>query len=71
MMFDHHRPNCPNAKAPSATGDCFCDCHSFAQPLVWPNGSDVAFPVGWTEQEAREWRRRNGLAPPSEPGSGP
>jgi hypothetical protein len=71
-MFDHHRPDCPNANArASASGDHFCDCHDCAEPRIGPDGREVAFPAGWTQAQAREWRRKNGLLPPSEPGSGP
>jgi len=71
-MFNHHRSGCPKADDTlSASGDYFCDCHSFSQPQVGPDGNEVAFPAGWTEMQAREWRQKNGLAPPSQPGSGP
>jgi hypothetical protein len=73
MTFQHHMPGCPHSgeDVQSASGDYFCDCHVFSEPQVGPNGRDVAFPVGWTEIQAREWRQKNHLAPPSEPGSGP
>jgi hypothetical protein len=71
MAFNHHRPGCPNSdQQDPATGDYFCDCHTFSRPQIGPNGSDIAFPVGWTEIQAREWRKKNGLAPPSQPGAG-
>jgi hypothetical protein len=35
------------------------------------NGTDVAWPAGWTEKEAAEWRARNGLVQPSKPEAGP
>ena len=31
----------------------------------------LTWPDGWDEEKKAEWRRRNGLAPPSEPGAGP
>lgn len=73
MAFAHHQPGCSRSKeaGESPSGNYFCDCHSFSQPQIGPNGTDVSFPVGWTEALAAEWRARNHLAPPSEPGSGP
>jgi hypothetical protein len=53
------------------SGDYFCDCHDFPEPRIGPDGREVAFPAGWTQAQAREWRQKNGLLPPSEPGSGP
>jgi hypothetical protein len=51
--------------------DLFCDCHRWVEPQVLAEGSNIAWPAGWGEKQAEEWRRRNGLARPSEPGSGP
>jgi hypothetical protein len=72
-----HRPGCPHyGKVPEADLegthlDLFCDCHDNATPQVLANGSDIAWPAGWNEQMASEWRSQNGLVPPSEPGAGP
>jgi hypothetical protein len=51
--------------------DLFCDCHSWTEPVILKNGTDIAWPAGWDAKLADEWRRRNDLAPPSEPGAGP
>jgi hypothetical protein len=48
--------------------DVFCNCHRFTDPKILPNGTDIAWPAGWDEKQAAEWRVRNNLAPPSEPG---
>ena len=72
-----HRPGCSHygevneADSESLFVDLFCDCHDNAEPQILANGSDIAWPVGWNEQMASEWRGKNGLAPPPEPGSGP
>jgi hypothetical protein len=72
-----HRPGCPHYdEVPEADprgthADLFCDCHQNIEPKILANGSDIAWPSGWNEQMARNWRRKNGLAPPSEPGAGP
>lgn len=73
-----HHPGCPHYNEQSPTADkgsthidLFCDCHKNIEPAVLANGSDVAWPAGWSEQQASQWRRRNGLVRPSEPGSGP
>ena len=72
-----HRPGCPHYGEVSAADptsshiDLFCNCHDNLVPEVLANGSDIAWPAGWNQQMAKEWRARNGLARPSEPGSGP
>lgn len=72
-----HRPGCPRyGEVPEAdTGsgfvDLFCGCHDNAEPEVLANGTDIAWPAGWNQQRAAEWRIKNGLAAPSEPGAGP
>jgi hypothetical protein len=73
MTFQHHMPGCPHAgeQTQIASGDYFCDCHKFSEPQIGPDGKDVAFPAGWTEMQAQEWRQNNHLAVPSQPGSGP
>jgi hypothetical protein len=73
-----HEPGCLKAATdepwadPSNTHmDVFCDCHRFTRPKVLSNGTDVAWPAGWGEKQAEDWRERNGLVRPSEPGAGP
>ncbi len=72
-----HRKGCPHYSAePKADEnsthiDLFCYCHKSAEPQVLANGSDIAWPSGWSQKQAAEWRAKNGLVRPSEPGSGP
>jgi hypothetical protein len=72
-----HRRGCANyEQAPegapdSSHVDLFCDCHDSPEPEILANGTDVAWPAGWSQQMAAEWRAKNGLAKPSEPGAGP
>ena len=74
-----HRPGClhygeggpvPLADKTAGYVDLFCDCHSWSEPRVLANHTDIAWPLGWNEETAAEWRTKNGLARPSEPGSG-
>lgn len=73
-----HKPGCkhygeptPLADPHGTHADAFCDCHTHSEPEILANGTDIAWPAGWTEMQASEWRRKNGLARPSEPGGGP
>jgi len=45
--------------------DHFCDCHRFTDPEILRSGSDIAWPAGWTEKEARKWRREHNLVRPA------
>jgi hypothetical protein len=61
-----HEPGCLKAATdepwadPSNTHmDVFCDCHRFTQPKVLSNGTDIAWPAGWGEKQAEDWRERN------------
>jgi len=81
MLDGHgHHPGCPQhgkdvAPTLGESGgshlDYFCDCHNFKEPLILKNGTDIAWPLGWQQEQAADWREKNGLARPSEPGSGP
>ncbi len=73
-----HHPGCrhydeesPLADENSTHADLFCDCHQNPRPVILNNASHVAWPSGWSELQAEEWRRKNKLARPSEAGSGP
>jgi hypothetical protein len=63
-----HEPGClANIDAPWANLDethldIFCNCHRYTEPKILRNGSDVAWPAGWTEVQAGEWRMTQGLA---------
>ena len=64
-----HRPGCPHygedgpvplADRTAGYLDLFCECHDWAEPLVLGNESDVAWPAGWNEKMASEWRHKCG-----------
>ena len=67
-----HEPGCPK-NSPGLSGgetsdrhiDVFCDCHRFTEPKILSNGTDVAWPSGWGEKQAADWRERNNLVKPS------
>lgn len=46
--------------------DVYCDgCHDwFQEPTILANGTDVAWPAGWTRDQARRWRAEHGLSRP-------
>ena len=76
--LDAHEPGCPEADRGEPCADpamscidIFCSCHRYTEPKILMNGTDVAWPAGWTEKEAAEWRARNGLVQPSKPEAGP
>jgi len=68
-----HEPGCLEADSgiecvdPNLTYlDIFCECHRYTQPKILGNGTDIAWPAGWTREQADEWRARQGLRPPSD-----
>jgi hypothetical protein len=77
LMLDRrgHHPGCPEhgkddppmVVENSTHVDLFCDCHSFKEPLVLKNGTDIAWPAGWTESEADAWRMANNMVGPESP----
>ena len=44
--------------------DIFCECHRYTEPKILGNGTDIAWPAGWTENQARQWRKARGLHEP-------
>jgi hypothetical protein len=65
-------PHCdPRAQNRDSYADLFCDCHHWEEPKILADGTNIAWPIGWNEKQAEEWRQRNGLARPSQPGAGP
>lgn len=52
----------PVAVPDSGLFDLFCDCHTWSEPMVLENGTDIAWPAGWTQQQAADWRAKNGAA---------
>jgi hypothetical protein len=69
-----HEPGCldnvegtPWTDLHSTHVDLFCACHRFTEPKVLSNGTDVAWPAGWSEKQATDWRERHHLALPCLP----
>ena len=44
--------------------DLFCACHRYTEPKILSNGTDIAWPAGWTQDQALEWRTLKGLTEP-------
>jgi hypothetical protein len=67
-----HEPGCMRVKAngvasdPGRYADIFCECHHYTEPKILSNGTDIAWPAGWQEAQALEWRRAHGLQHPAE-----
>jgi hypothetical protein len=60
-----HGKDIPRADESSTHVDLFCDCHKFKEPKILANGTDIAWPAGWTPEQALVWRDKNGLAAPA------
>jgi hypothetical protein len=56
---------CSVAIPAKSHADLFCDCHVWAQPKILANGTDIAWPAGWTDAQALAWRADHGLAAPT------
>jgi len=70
-MYNHHDPDCPKfseAKLEEIQeeqfGDLFCNCHRYAEPHVMPNKTAVAWPAGWSAEQAMQWRAAHDLCRP-------
>ena len=68
---DAHEPGCIKAGSeiectdPNLTYlDIFCECHRYTEPKILGNGTDVAWPAGWSQKQADDWRQTHGLKPP-------
>jgi hypothetical protein len=65
-----HEPGCMKVgpdlvcMGPAQYADIFCDCHHYTEPKILSNGTDIAWPAGWDETQAFEWRGSHGLASP-------
>ena len=51
----------PPADPGGTYADLFCECHTWSEPKVLANGTDVAWPAGWDELQASAWRTKNNL----------
>jgi hypothetical protein len=63
-----HEPGClvngtgaPWANLDRSHIDIFCDCHRFTEPKILQNGTDIAWPAGWNEEQAADWRKIHNL----------
>ena len=45
--------------------DLFCSCHRYTEPKILMNGTDVAWPAGWSQDQADVWRGEHNLMPPA------
>jgi hypothetical protein len=74
MPEPHHRHSGQGANPASSLlptdGGAVGDGQTGDNPRTLADGT-VAWPPDWDEKKKADWRRRNGLAPPSEPGAGP
>jgi len=68
-----HEPGCLEADSgiecadPNLTYlDIFCECHRYTTPRILSNGTDIAWPAGWTQVQADQWRAERGLRPPTD-----
>jgi hypothetical protein len=72
-----HEPGCiridsldePIVDPISRSIDIFCECHRYTEPKVLMNGTDIAWPAGWTLEQAYDWRRQHDLSPPAPVGA--
>jgi hypothetical protein len=55
----------PRADESGTHVDLFCKCHRFKEPRILSNGTDIAWPAGWTERKALAWRAKHGPAAPA------
>jgi len=46
---------------PSALTSIFFTCHRWVEAKTLTNGTEIAWPAGWTRQEARRWRLEHHL----------
>ena len=44
--------------------DVYCSCHRYTEPKILSNGTDIAWPAGWNQEQAKEWRIAKGLTQP-------
>ena len=58
-------------RVPDCSGyvDYFSDGNPNSEPIILEDGTSVAYPAGWTDEDADKWRKGNKLQPPSPCGS--
>lgn len=69
--LEAHEPGCqelesgdPDPVPGGAYIDVFCICHRYTAPKILTNGTDIAWPAGWSQGQADAWRKQNGFAAP-------
>jgi hypothetical protein len=69
--MEAHEPGCqetesgePGSDLDSAYIDVFCTCHHYTEPKILTNGTDIAWPAGWSQEQADTWREEQGLSSP-------
>ena len=71
FMLSHRPRGFQNAGAPTdvtpngAYIDVLCNCHHYTEPVVLMNGTDVAWPAGWSQDQVDTWRSEHNLLPPT------
>jgi hypothetical protein len=66
-----HEPVCqetesdePASHPNSAYIDVFCNCHHYTEPKILMNGTEVAWPAGWSQEQVDAWCKGHNLLPP-------
>ena len=66
-----HEPGCMSEEIEQVCSDpiagyvdLYCSCHRYTEPKVLSNGTDIAWPAGWNQAQALEWRAAHGLIQP-------
>ena len=69
--MEAHEPGCQELESGEPDGDpneayidVFCTCHRYTEPKVLMNGTDIAWPAGWSQEQADTWRKQNGAVAP-------
>ena len=69
--MDAHEAGCMEKQSgePSSDPNCayidvFCKCHHYTEPKILMNGRDIAWPAGWSQEQADAWRGTHGLTAP-------
>jgi hypothetical protein len=63
----YHASDCPKrgkiARPADGDGhdDLFCSCHAFEVPVPVGDGNAIAWPAGWTVEQAARWREWRGV----------
>ncbi len=70
-VLSHHAPECAHRDEPPAANernnyiDAFCTCNNFEEPRILDDKTSIAWPAGWTQQQADAWRQDHSLPRPT------